>query len=154
MTFHCSHRLDFWCLAWRNSSLSETDRLVGHISPLNSCRQRLIKKKASIERVLSLNPPTSEPKANHEANANGLVPKSASILNEDGEPIWKVLVFDNLGRDIISSVLRVNDLRSRGVTIHLYVGSPLQTYTTFRAEPPPGTSTPPATRYLMFLFST
>jgi hypothetical protein len=30
-----------------------------------------------------------------------------------------VLVFDNLGRDIISSVLRVNDLRSRGVTIHL-----------------------------------
>ena len=32
----------------------------------------------------------------------------------------KVLVFDNLGRDVISSVLRVNDLRGWGVTIHLY----------------------------------
>lgn len=42
-----------------------------------------------------------------------------SLLTENGEPVWKVLVFDNLGRDIISSVLRVNDLRSKGVTIHL-----------------------------------
>lgn len=32
-----------------------------------------------------------------------------------------MLVFDNLGRDIISSVLRVQDLRNFGVTIHLYV---------------------------------
>jgi hypothetical protein len=30
-------------------------------------------------------------------------------------------VFDGMGRDIISSVLRVNDLRAWGVTIHLYV---------------------------------
>lgn len=29
-------------------------------------------------------------------------------------------MFDNLGRDVISSVLRVNDLRAWGVTIHLY----------------------------------
>lgn len=42
-----------------------------------------------------------------------------SLLNEEGEPVWKVLVFDDLGRDVISSVLRVNDLRSKGVTIHL-----------------------------------
>jgi hypothetical protein len=38
---------------------------------------------------------------------------------QDGQPIWKVLVFDNLGRDVISSVMRVNDLRSCGITIHL-----------------------------------
>lgn len=50
-----------------------------------------------------------------------LVSQSTPILNEDGDPIWKVLVFDNLGRDVISSVLRVNDLRTWGVTIHLYV---------------------------------
>jgi hypothetical protein len=49
-----------------------------------------------------------------------LVSQSTPILNEDGDPIWKVLVFDNKGRDVISSVLRVNDLRSWGVTIHLY----------------------------------
>ena len=30
-------------------------------------------------------------------------------------------MFDDLGRDVISSVLRVNDLREFGVTIHLYV---------------------------------
>lgn len=33
--------------------------------------------------------------------------------------VWKVLVFDKLGQDIISSVLRVNDLREAGVTVHM-----------------------------------
>lgn len=47
------------------------------------------------------------------------------IVNADGEPIWKVLVFDNFGRDVISSVLRVDDLREKGVTNHLYVDSEL-----------------------------
>ena len=32
-------------------------------------------------------------------------------------------MFDNLAQDIISSVLRVNDLRSKGVTIHLNINS-------------------------------
>ncbi|KAF9360141.1 Vesicle trafficking between the ER and Golgi [Mortierella sp. AD094] len=32
---------------------------------------------------------------------------------------WKVLVFDSFGRDVISSVLRVNDLRENGVTVHM-----------------------------------
>ena len=84
---------------------------------------------ASIERILSLNAHNSETRPDHETNTNGLIPHSTAILNEDGEPIWKVLVFDSLGRDIISSVLRVNDLRSRGVTIHLYVGLHLQNLT-------------------------
>lgn len=42
------------------------------------------------------------------------------ILNSDGNPIWKVLVFDDLGRDVISCVLRVSDLRAWGVTMHMY----------------------------------
>jgi hypothetical protein len=41
----------------------------------------------------------------------------------DGEPIWKVLVFDELGRDVISSVLRVSDLRSIGITMHMNISS-------------------------------
>lgn len=49
--------------------------------------------------------------------------QAVSLLNEEGDPIWKVLIFDNLGRDVISSVLRVNDLRANGVTIHLLVSS-------------------------------
>ena len=56
-----------------------------------------------------------------EIESQASISHSAPILNEDGDPIWKVLVFDDLGRDVISSVLRVNDLRTWGVTIHLYV---------------------------------
>ncbi|KAG5456900.1 MAG: hypothetical protein BJ554DRAFT_3224, partial [Olpidium bornovanus] len=37
------------------------------------------------------------------------------------EPIWKVLVFDRYCQDVVSSLLRVNDLRENGVTLHLYV---------------------------------
>ncbi|KAJ2545771.1 Vesicle trafficking between the ER and Golgi, partial [Coemansia sp. RSA 1933] len=34
-------------------------------------------------------------------------------------PIWKVLVFDSFCRDVVSTVLRVNDLRDNGVTVHM-----------------------------------
>ncbi|KAL4814698.1 Sec1-like protein [Aspergillus spinulosporus] len=77
---------------------------------------------ASIQKILNLNhDPRPAEDATHEASAQGLI--STPILNEDGDPIWKVLVFDNLGRDVISSVLRVNDLRAWGVTIHLNINS-------------------------------
>lgn len=36
------------------------------------------------------------------------------------DPVWKVLIFDEFGRDIISSVLKVVDLRDNGVTVHMY----------------------------------
>ncbi|KAG5438224.1 hypothetical protein PCANB_003075 [Pneumocystis canis] len=35
------------------------------------------------------------------------------------EIIWKVLIFDNLGQDIISTVLKVNDLRDNGITLFM-----------------------------------
>ncbi|EFE45054.1 hypothetical protein TRV_00161 [Trichophyton verrucosum HKI 0517] len=91
-------------------------------SPL-SLRQRQI---ASIEHILNLNheiPPQNELQGESAAGKNGLIPRAAPLLNEDGDPVWKILVFDNLGRDVISSVLRVNDLRSWGVTIHLNLNS-------------------------------
>ena len=79
----------------------------------------------SIQKILNLNhdvQPSGD--AHMEGGAStGLVSQSTPILNEDGDPIWKVLVFDNKGRDVISSVLRVNDLRAWGVTIHLYESS-------------------------------
>ncbi len=73
--------------------------------------------------MLNLNKDADEPASDHgEQNAsNGLGVPSGPLLNADGEPIWKVLVFDDLGRDVISSVLRVNDLRTWGVTMHMYV---------------------------------
>ena len=81
---------------------------------------RSLRPTASIEKILNLNHDQPKP----EPDANGLVPASIPLLDEDGEPIWKVLVFDNLGRDVISSVLRVQDLRNFGVTIHLNLHSP------------------------------
>jgi len=82
----------------------------------------LIATTASIEKVLNLNhaPPKDADDHRDGALTNGLIPQATPILDSDGEPIWKVLVFDTLGRDVISSILRVNDLRSWGVTIHLY----------------------------------
>jgi len=76
---------------------------------------------ASLGKILNLNHSTSTTLENgyDAAATNGLTSQSTPILNADGDPIWKVLVFDDLGRDVISSVLRVNDLRGYGVTIHL-----------------------------------
>ncbi|PQE23385.1 hypothetical protein CJF32_00009395 [Rutstroemia sp. NJR-2017a WRK4] len=83
----------------------------------NSLRDRQIR---SIERMLNLNHDSPETANGHDQNShNGLPVPSVPILNEDGEPIWKVLVFDDLGRDVISSVLRVSDLRTWGVTMHI-----------------------------------
>ncbi|OKL57969.1 hypothetical protein UA08_06787 [Talaromyces atroroseus] len=75
---------------------------------------------ASIQKILNLN---HDIHVTGDAPLEGAAPQSTPILNEDGDPIWKVLVFDNKGRDVISSVLRVNDLRAWGVTIHLNINS-------------------------------
>lgn len=75
--------------------------------------------------MLNLNRESEEPAPEHHDHtaSNGLAIPSAPILNSDGDPIWKVLVFDDLGRDVISSVLRVNDLRTWGVTMHMHIAS-------------------------------
>lgn len=75
----------------------------------------------SIKKILNLNHEPEELSDSHaDTNAsNGIT--STPILNSDGDPIWKILVFDDLGRDVISSVLRVNDLRAWGVTMHMFV---------------------------------
>ncbi|KAJ2481351.1 Vesicle trafficking between the ER and Golgi [Coemansia sp. RSA 2320] len=50
------------------------------------------------------------------ADGHGLL-----AANDEGAntPIWKVLVFDAFCRDVVSTVLRVNDLRDNGVTVHM-----------------------------------
>ena len=87
---------------------------------MQSLRDRQIN---AIEKILSLNRGVGDtPNSSPDAAADAPAPRSpTTILNENGEPVWKVLVFDNMGRDIISSIMRVNDLRSRGVTIHLNI---------------------------------
>ncbi|KAI1763852.1 Sec1-like protein [Hypoxylon sp. FL1150] len=84
----------------------------------HSLRDRQI---ASLKKILNLNE-TVDQTEEDESHPNGLAP-AGPILTANGEPIWKVLVFDDLGRDVISSVLRVNDLRSMGVTMHMHVSA-------------------------------
>jgi hypothetical protein len=41
-----------------------------------------------------------------------------------GPPVWKILVLDQETKDILATVLRVQDLRDIGVTLHVYVFPP------------------------------
>lgn len=75
--------------------------------PLQSLRD--LQRKALL-RILNLNSQEEE----QNAQPNDLLPQ---VVN--GEPVWKFLVFDKLGQDVISSVLRVSDLREAGVTVHM-----------------------------------
>ncbi|KAI9881523.1 MAG: Vesicle trafficking between the ER and Golgi [Pleopsidium flavum] len=92
------------------------------VSQYQSLRDRQV---ASIQKVLSLEHGVHQSSENHPdpSTTNGTIQPSTLLLNSDGDPIWKVLVFDNLGRDVISSILRVNDLRALGVTIHLNINA-------------------------------
>jgi hypothetical protein len=35
------------------------------------------------------------------------------------EDLWKVLIYDRLGQDVISPLLKVNELRECGITVHM-----------------------------------
>ncbi|KAF3023637.1 Vesicle trafficking between the ER and Golgi [Neopestalotiopsis sp. 37M] len=84
----------------------------------NSLRDRQI---ASLKKILNLNDPVDQ--NDTDDLANGAASTSASLVTSEGEPIWKVLVFDDLGRDVISSVLRVSDLRALGITMHMHLSA-------------------------------
>ena len=73
---------------------------------------------ASLKKVLTLNDANGTSETN-DTQSNGFLATSTPILNADGVPIWKVLCFDDLAQDVISSVLRVSDLRALGVTFHM-----------------------------------
>lgn len=38
-----------------------------------------------------------------------------------GPPVWKILVLDQQTKDVLATVLRIQDLRDVGVTLHVYV---------------------------------
>jgi len=74
--------------------------------PLLSLREA---QKRALLKVLSLN--SEEEPAQQ---SNDLLPQPLT-----GDPVWKFLVFEKLGQDVISSVLRVSDLREAGVMVHM-----------------------------------
>jgi hypothetical protein len=42
------------------------------------------------------------------------------LVVPQGPPVWKVLVLDQYTKDVLATVLRVQDLRDVGVTLHVY----------------------------------
>ena len=64
--------------------------------------------------------------------ANSVALKYMLNLNEkvdsklgpsESEPIWKLLIYDNAGQDIISPILNIKELRNCGITLHLKLHS-------------------------------
>ncbi|KAG7258062.1 hypothetical protein CRUP_014817 [Coryphaenoides rupestris] len=45
------------------------------------------------------------------------------LKNAASEPVWKVLIYDRFGQDIISPLLGVKELRDMGITLHLLLHS-------------------------------
>lgn len=35
------------------------------------------------------------------------------------EPVWKVLIYDRVGQDLISPLISIRELRELGVTLHM-----------------------------------
>lgn len=38
---------------------------------------------------------------------------------EGSVPVWKVLIYDRIGQDIISPLISIKELRDLGVTLHM-----------------------------------
>lgn len=46
-----------------------------------------------------------------------------NVKSSTSEPVWKILIYDRYGQDIISPLLSIKDLREMGVTLHLQLHS-------------------------------
>jgi len=75
--------------------------------------------------MLNLNTPV-EPSASSTTSttsvsaAPGKAASGLKVPAATGPPIWKILVLDQETKDILATVLRVQDLREIGVTLHVY----------------------------------
>ncbi|KAJ7090067.1 Sly1 vesicle trafficking sec1-like protein [Mycena crocata] len=68
--------------------------------------------------LLNLNNPAEVPPASGKTGSGFKTPQPS------GPPVWKVLVLDQQTKDVLATVLRVQDLRDVGVTLHVQLHSP------------------------------
>jgi sec1 family domain-containing protein 1 len=68
--------------------------------------------------MLNLNKPI-EPSPST-VSSSGKAPSALKVPAAANLPIWKILVLDQETKDILATVLRVQDLRDIGVTLHVY----------------------------------
>jgi hypothetical protein len=69
----------------------------------------------ALHNVLNL---TSSPNSQSQA-AQISRPGTPAVQNQAAAPVWKVLVLDEQSKDVLATVLRVQDLRDSGVTLHV-----------------------------------
>ncbi|KAM5531712.1 hypothetical protein V8D89_014632 [Ganoderma adspersum] len=65
----------------------------------------------------SLEPSSNAPQPSGKSAA------SLKVASSSGPPVWKVLVLDQYTKDVLATVLRVQDLRDVGVTLHVQLHS-------------------------------
>ena len=85
---------------------------------------------AALLTLLNLNNPI-DPSSSPLSNITKSTPSTAKLAAPPGPAIWKVLILDQCTKDILATVLRVQDLRDVGVTLHVYVQA---TYIDIRAD--------------------
>ena len=73
-----------------------------------SLRERQV---AALKKVLNFNQDVKEESDQDKALARQ-APTSSAASAAEPEILWKILVFDPMGSDVLSTVLRVSDLRS------------------------------------------
>lgn len=66
--------------------------------------------------LLNLNQPVDSPTSPLTSNKPSSAFKTPPVI---GPPVWKILVLDQQTKDVLATVLRVQDLRDVGVTLHV-----------------------------------
>jgi hypothetical protein len=74
--------------------------------------------------LLNLNQPTTAAASSSSSTSafpTGGASTPAAAFDEatHGTLVWKVLILDELSKDILATTLRVQDLREQGVTLHM-----------------------------------
>ncbi|KAJ3173938.1 Vesicle trafficking between the ER and Golgi [Geranomyces variabilis] len=59
---------------------------------------------------------TSSPSSSLATNGASTAAATALAITD---PVWKVLIYDRFAQDVISPIVKVNDLREMGVTVHM-----------------------------------
>ena len=75
--------------------------------------------------LLNLNEPIDLSVSAKDSSSSTGKTTALNVPAPSGPTVWKVLVLDQFTKDVIATVLRVQDLRDVGVTLHVYV-LPLQ----------------------------
>ncbi|KAG2045099.1 Sec1-like protein [Suillus americanus] len=78
---------------------------------------------AALLALLNLNAPSDPSPVQRPGTPSGKTSTGLKVSAVTGPPVWKVLVLDQQTKDVLATVLRVQDLRDVGVTLHVQLHS-------------------------------